>query len=106
MSGLHPLVLVEVSTRYDEAMTSLPPPHALMHTQNMSTIFTFLLAMMRHPGVQAKAQAEIDRVVGTDRLPTIADRALLPYVRSVIAEVYRWYPAVPLGMCAPACRYH
>lgn len=77
-----------------------------MHTQNMSTIFTFLLAMMRHPGVQAKAQAEIDRVVGTDRLPTIADRALLPYVRSVIAEVYRWYPAVPLGMCAPACRYH
>lgn len=63
----------------------------------MSTIFTFLLAMLRHPEVQVKAQEEIDRIVGTDRLPTIADRSSLPYVRSVITEVLRWYPAAPLG---------
>ncbi|TFY67214.1 hypothetical protein EVJ58_g1763 [Rhodofomes roseus] len=65
---------------------------------NMSTIFTFLLAMLRHPRIQAKAQAEIDSVVGSDRLPSIADRPSLPYVRSIIAEVYRWHPAAPQGL--------
>ncbi|TFY60082.1 hypothetical protein EVJ58_g5367 [Rhodofomes roseus] len=65
---------------------------------NMSTIFTFLLAMMRNPHIQAKAQAEIYEVVGTECLPSITDRPSLPYVRSVIAEVFRWYPATPLGL--------
>ncbi|KZT07386.1 cytochrome P450 [Laetiporus sulphureus 93-53] len=66
---------------------------------NMSTILTFFLAMLHYPDVQAKAQAEIDAVVGTDRLPSITDRASLPYVRSLVTEVYRWNPAVPL--CLP-----
>ncbi|EPS94263.1 hypothetical protein FOMPIDRAFT_1063274 [Fomitopsis schrenkii] len=62
---------------------------------NMSTIFTFFVAMMRRPDVQARAQEEIARVVGMDRLPMIADRPSPRYVRSVIAEVFRWYPAAP-----------
>ncbi|KAH9841064.1 cytochrome P450 [Rhodofomes roseus] len=62
---------------------------------NMSTIFTFILAMLHYPHVQTKAQAEIDGVVGNERLPSITDRPSLPYVRSVIAEVYRWFPAAP-----------
>ncbi|KZT12691.1 cytochrome P450 [Laetiporus sulphureus 93-53] len=65
---------------------------------NMSTIFTFILAMLRYPSVQAKAQLELDRVVGNDRLPAITDRPSLPYIRSLIAEVFRWVPAVPLGL--------
>ncbi|CCM05258.1 uncharacterized protein FIBRA_07468 [Fibroporia radiculosa] len=66
---------------------------------NMSTIFTFCSAMLRYPHIQAKAQAEIDAVVGPDRLPSIKDRASLPYVRSLITEVFRWQPAIPL--CLP-----
>ncbi|EPT01397.1 hypothetical protein FOMPIDRAFT_1161685 [Fomitopsis schrenkii] len=65
---------------------------------NLSTTLTFFLAMLHNPRVQAKAQAEIDSVVGTERLPTIVDRLSLPYVRSVIAEVFRWSPAAPLGL--------
>ncbi|KAF9809437.1 hypothetical protein IEO21_07389 [Rhodonia placenta] len=65
---------------------------------NISTIFSFLLAMLRFPEVQKKAQAEIDSVIGTNRLPQISDRPSLPYIRSVVAEVYRWLPAVPLGI--------
>lgn len=57
----------------------------------------FFLAMMLNPAVQAKAQAEIDSVVGRDRLPTIADQASLPYVRSVVTEVFRLNPPIPLG---------
>ncbi|EED82936.1 predicted protein [Postia placenta Mad-698-R] len=64
---------------------------------NISTILSFVLAMLRFPEVQKKAQAEIDAVIGPNRLPLISDRHSLPYVRSVVTEVYRWIPAVPLG---------
>jgi cytochrome P450 len=33
----------------------------------------FLLNMVLHPEIQQKAQAEIDRVVGSERLPTFAE---------------------------------
>lgn len=46
--------------------------------------------MTLHPEVFAKAQAEIDRVVGSDRLPDFQDRSSLPYVESVVKEVYRY----------------
>lgn len=64
----------------------------------MSSILSFFLAMMLNPEVQAKAQTEIDSVIGRDRLPTISDRASLPYVRSIITEIFRLNPAVPLGI--------
>ncbi|KAJ7730976.1 putative monooxygenase [Mycena maculata] len=58
----------------------------------------FILEMMLHPKIQAKAQEEIDTVVGRSRLPAIPDKASLPYVRSVITEVLRLNPAIPLGI--------
>ncbi|KAF5353638.1 hypothetical protein D9757_012449 [Collybiopsis confluens] len=63
-----------------------------------SSISSFLLAMIKYPEVQAKAQAEIDHVVGQDRLPIFEDRESLPYVESVYREVMRLYPPVPLGV--------
>lgn len=53
--------------------------------------------MQLYPEVQRKAQEEIDRVVGNDRLPTIADRPNLPYIEALIKEVLRWNPVAPLG---------
>ncbi|KAJ6448206.1 cytochrome P450 [Mycena sanguinolenta] len=61
-------------------------------------MLNFILAMILNPAVQAKAQAEIDLVVGRDRLPTIADQASLPYVRSIVVEVFRLNPPIPLGV--------
>ncbi|EPS98969.1 hypothetical protein FOMPIDRAFT_1125292 [Fomitopsis schrenkii] len=66
-----------------------------------SAVRTFYLAMMCYPEVQRKAQAEIDRVVGTDRLPSIADREQLPYIRALCWEVLRWQTNVPVGL--PHC---
>ena len=56
--------------------------------------------MCLHPEVQAKAQAEVDSVLGLDwhRLPTFCDRSELPYVNAIVLELLRWNPAVPLGM--------
>lgn len=46
--------------------------------------------MVLHPEVQAKARAEIESVVGAERLPDFSDRPLLPYVESVMYEVMRY----------------
>ncbi|KAI0311565.1 cytochrome P450 [Amylostereum chailletii] len=59
---------------------------------------TFFLAMVVNPHVQAKAQEEIDRVVGPDRLPTLADRPRLPYITAVQKETLRWHPPAPQGI--------
>lgn len=66
--------------------------------QTVSSIGTFFLAMALNPEVQQKAQDEIDRVIGTSQLPTLADRDRLPYVNAVVKEVFRWHPVVPMGI--------
>ncbi|KAG2366781.1 cytochrome P450 [Suillus spraguei] len=63
-----------------------------------STLLVFLLAMILHPEAQAKAQAEIDQVIGKDRLPNFDDRQALPYVEAIFRETLRWYPVVPFGV--------
>ncbi|KDQ11968.1 hypothetical protein BOTBODRAFT_34825 [Botryobasidium botryosum FD-172 SS1] len=63
-----------------------------------SALLTFFLTMTLHPEAQKKAQAEIDRVVGTDRLPTWSDRQNLPYVAALCLEVLRWHPPGPMGI--------
>jgi cytochrome P450 len=54
--------------------------------------------MILHPEVQERAQAEIDQVVGKDRLPNFDDRQALPYVEAVFREILRWCPVVPFGL--------
>ncbi|KAG2069083.1 cytochrome P450 [Suillus decipiens] len=63
-----------------------------------AALMNFTLAMVLYPDVQKRAQAEIDFVVGGDRLPTFEDRASLPYVESVLRETLRWHPVGPLGV--------
>lgn len=46
----------------------------------------------------AKAQEEIDSVVGNDRLPTFADRKNLPYFEALFNECLRYGVGVPLCM--------
>ncbi|KAI0394539.1 putative cytochrome P450 oxidoreductase OrdA-like protein [Xylariaceae sp. FL0594] len=64
----------------------------------VSAIASFYLAMAIYPEVQKRAQEEIDRVVGTDRLPTLDDREKLPYVDAVVKETLRWHPVAPMGL--------
>lgn len=55
----------------------------------VSVMRTFVLAMVLHPQVMKKAQAELDQVVGSDRLPDWDDREALPYLQCLIKEIYR-----------------
>ena len=53
--------------------------------------------MALYPEVQKKAQAEIDTVVGPNRLPDFHDRPSLPYIEAVVKESSRWNLVGPLG---------
>ncbi|KAG1817986.1 cytochrome P450 [Suillus subaureus] len=67
----------------------------------VSALYSFFLAMTLFPDVQKKAQAEIDAVVGPDRLPSFADRDYLPYTEALVKEVLRWSVVIPTGI--PHC---
>ncbi|KAI5121045.1 hypothetical protein M0805_008621 [Coniferiporia weirii] len=64
----------------------------------VSTLNTFILAMVLHPDVQRRGHEELDRVIGKDNLPTMEDRENLPYVNAICSELYRWQTALPLSL--------
>ncbi|RLL97462.1 hypothetical protein CFD26_104445 [Aspergillus turcosus] len=57
----------------------------------------FVLAAVSNNAVMRKAQEEIDRVVGPERLPTMQDLPNLPYTCAVAVETLRWRPLAPMG---------
>ena len=52
--------------------------------------------MVTNPGVQKRAQAELDAVVGRTRTPTFADFQHLPYIRAMVKEALRWRSVLPI----------
>jgi cytochrome P450 len=66
-------------------------------SDTISTMMGFwTLAMLAYPETQARAQAELDAVVGRTRLPTFADYPHLPYIRAMVKELLRWRPIAPI----------
>ena len=65
--------------------------------QTVSANCSFYLAMTLYPEIQRRAQEELDRVIGTERLPTFSDRKNLPYIDALVKEAIRWHPVAPLG---------
>ena len=45
-----------------------------------------------------KAQAELDAVVGSHRLPDFDDQSSLVYVNAIVLESLRWHNVVPMGI--------
>lgn len=56
-----------------------------------------VMACVLHPAVVARAQKELDTIVGQERLPSFDDMPDLRYINALVSEVLRWRPAVPLG---------
>jgi cytochrome P450 len=84
----------------------------------ISVLLTFMLMVIIHQDAQKKAQEELDRVVGRDRLPDFSDLPHLPYLGALVRESIRydfllfylpancnltasnesWHPPAPLGL--------
>ncbi|KAF8483980.1 cytochrome P450 [Russula ochroleuca] len=76
----------------------IPASFLLTHTIETVSSMTFLfLALVLFPEVQRRAQAELDVVIGRDRLPTFNDRPRLPYMEAMCKELLRWQMVVPIS---------
>ena len=64
----------------------------------MAAIKMFILAMVKNLDAQRKAQAELDTVIGPDRLPDHKDRASLPYIDAIAKESLRWQNVLPFSL--------
>ena len=62
-----------------------------------NTLYGLVQAMILFPDVQKKAQEELDRVVGPDRMPTMEDEPNLQYIRGCMKESLRWMPTSITG---------
>ncbi|XP_028262265.1 cytochrome P450 2U1 [Parambassis ranga] len=63
-----------------------------------NSVLWVLLYMALHTDVQDKVQAEIDKIVGRQRVPSLTDRGRLPFTEATIMEVQRLTVVVPLGI--------
>ncbi|KAJ4469977.1 cytochrome P450 [Lentinula edodes] len=67
-------------------------------------VTTFFLAASLHPEAQKLAQAELEQVIGPNRMPLLSDQLQLPYVSAFVQECLRSCPAVPVGVAHRAMK--
>ncbi|KAI0082381.1 cytochrome P450 [Panus rudis PR-1116 ss-1] len=58
----------------------------------------FLLGIAINQDFQRRAQAELDAVVGPNRLPDFNDFDQLPTIRAIVLEAMRWRPVTPFAI--------
>ncbi|KAJ7141788.1 cytochrome P450 [Mycena crocata] len=63
-----------------------------------SALASCVLFMTLNPDVQRRVQAEIDEVCSPDRLPLFSDRPQMPFTETVLVEVLRLIPPLPLAV--------
>ncbi|KAK3697323.1 hypothetical protein QZH41_004723 [Actinostola sp. cb2023] len=64
----------------------------------ITTIRWLIACLVNYPEVQCKAQAEIDTVIGRDRLPVLEDGSKLHYLQAVIKETHRFCTIAHLSL--------
>lgn len=63
-----------------------------------STLRWGMLYLTTNPSIQARVQAEIDAVIGSERAPSMTDQAEMHYTRATLMEIARFGSITPLGL--------
>ncbi|NXC74109.1 CP2U1 protein, partial [Anhinga anhinga] len=63
-----------------------------------NTLLWCLLYMSLYPEVQEKVHAEIEAVLGRDKVPSLTHKAQMPFTEATIMEVQRMTTVVPLSI--------
>ncbi|XP_010440785.1 PREDICTED: cytochrome P450 81D1-like [Camelina sativa] len=95
----HLLVLQNSDTEYytDQIIKGIILLMVIAGTNTSSVTLEWALSnLLNHPDVLSKARAEIDNRVGLDRLIQESDLSELPYLKNIVLETLRLYPATPL----------
>ncbi|KAH0518989.1 Cytochrome P450 2J3 [Microtus ochrogaster] len=99
--------LTEMTKHPDKTTTSFNEESLICSTLDLffagtettsTTLRWALLYMALYPEIQSKVQAEIDRVIGQEKQPSLADRDSMPYTNAVIHEVQRMGNIIPLNV--------
>nr|XP_048309076.1 cytochrome P450 2J3-like [Myodes glareolus] len=99
--------LTEMTKHPDKTTTSFNEENLICSTLDLffagtettsTTLRWALLYMAVYPEIQAKVQAEIDRVIGQEKQPSLADRDSMPYTNAVVHEVQRMANIIPLNV--------
>ncbi|XP_031490510.1 flavonoid 3'-monooxygenase-like [Nymphaea colorata] len=63
-----------------------------------STVEWAIAELIQHPHIQKKVQAELDSIVGRDRLVKESDISNLTYLQATVKETFRLHPSTPLSL--------
>ncbi|XP_004484589.1 cytochrome P450 2J2-like [Dasypus novemcinctus] len=99
--------LNEIAKNSDNAASSFHEENLICSTLDLffagtettsTTLRWALLYLAINPEIQEKVQAELNRVIGPMKQPSMADREHLPYTNAVIHEVQRMANIIPLNV--------
>ena len=93
------MILTKDSEKLDNLdMAILASAFMIGGVETTASIMQWFSALIpAYPEIQRLAQAELDRVVGRDRLPTIEDEKNLPYCHAIVKEIERCHNPFWLG---------
>ncbi|XP_069129911.1 cytochrome P450 2B5-like [Argopecten irradians] len=83
----------------DENLTKVVNGLFVAGTETTSTTIKWaILFLIRHPHVQIKLRHEINNVIGSSRVPSIADKTQMSYTEAFIHETLRMANLVPFSL--------
>ncbi|GKT90130.1 cytochrome P450 [Colletotrichum tofieldiae] len=91
-------IKVEVPHSYTGLNNFFGAVHQGAADTTATATLTSILFLAKNPQFQERAQAELDRVCGSERVPKWSDFKDLPYINCIVKEGLRIRPVAPSGM--------